>query len=27
MEKVFLFFDTVSKRTNPGFITEEMVGS
>jgi poly(3-hydroxybutyrate) depolymerase len=25
LEKVFLFFDTVSRRTNPGYITEEMV--
>jgi hypothetical protein len=27
MEKVFLFFDTVSKRTNIGFITENMIRS
>jgi len=25
MEKVFLFFGTVSKRTNKGFITPDMV--
>jgi dienelactone hydrolase len=25
MEKVFLFFDTVSRRTNAGFITEDML--
>ncbi len=27
MEKVFLFFDTVSRRTNVGFITEDMIQS
>jgi len=27
MEKVFLFFDTVSKRTNIGFVTENMIRS
>ena len=26
MEKVFLFFDLVSRRTNPGFITDDMAG-
>jgi hypothetical protein len=25
MEKVFLFFETVSRRTNTGFITEDML--